>query len=81
MNAMAAFDSLPGSGHSAVALETAQEPQKGMVYSLCKVKMYPGATRVGGCGSRFVQCDDDFMISAPHSLARLTVRKQIKASL
>lgn len=30
VSAMAAFDSPPGSGHSAVALETAQEPQKGM---------------------------------------------------
>lgn len=30
VSTMAAFDSLPGSGHSAVALETAQEPQKGM---------------------------------------------------
>lgn len=27
---MAVFDSLPGSGHSAVALETTQEPQKGI---------------------------------------------------
>lgn len=30
VSAMAASDSQPGSGHSAVALETAQEPQKGM---------------------------------------------------
>ena len=30
VSAMAVFDSPPGSGHSAVALETAQEPQKGM---------------------------------------------------
>lgn len=29
VSAMVAFDSLPGSGHSVVALETAQEPQKG----------------------------------------------------
>lgn len=30
VSAMAAFDSPPGSGHSAVALETAQEPQNGV---------------------------------------------------
>ena len=29
VSAMAAFDSLPGSGHSAVALETAQESPEG----------------------------------------------------
>lgn len=45
VNAMVGSDSPPGSGHSTVALETAQEPQKGT--SSVKVKMYPGATRVG----------------------------------
>lgn len=48
VSAMAAFDSTPGSGHSAVALETAHKPQKGMnqllSLSLCKVEMYPGET-------------------------------------
>lgn len=29
VSTMAAFDSPPGGGHSAVALETAQEPQRG----------------------------------------------------
>lgn len=50
---MAAFDSLPGGGHSAVALETAQEPQKGMACLLrsAKVKTYPGATAAPGSGS------------------------------
>lgn len=36
VSAMAVFDSPPGSGHSAVALETAQEPQKGIACLLAR---------------------------------------------
>lgn len=81
VNAMVESDSTPGSGHSTVALETAQEPQKGtrLQTSSVKVKMYPEATRVGA---------DLYSIMISwyvHHISTLTrtfqYSKQIKASL
>lgn len=54
VSAMAAFDSPPGSSHSAVALETAQEPQKGMA---CLLALQSGNVSRGNESGRFVGAD------------------------
>lgn len=73
VGATTAFDSRPGSGHSAVVLETAPEGD-GLSTRAAKWKTYPGATGEEGCGSRFVQCHDS-MISAPHLCTLLAACK------
>ena len=46
VSAMAVFESAPDSGHSAVALETTQEPQMGQaVDSRCKVENASGPNK------------------------------------
>lgn len=82
VRATAAFDSPPGSSHSAVAPRNGTRfPEGGkLVSSLCRVKKRIQGQRERGSflGADFVQCGD-FMTPAAHPRARLTVRQLMKA--
>ncbi len=82
VSAMAVFDSQPGSGHSAVAVETAKEPQKGIACLLAvqSRKCIQGQQEWEAVGADLysVMISWDVRHNCTHTH---TICKQIRASL